>query len=814
MSVTIPPASGVPGINGPPNWLDVPPTGNFRLDDVRWIGATERTFGGGASQSASFRALHATVGAQKFIYLSFRAAFVAGLSDQADAIFLGLQKHGGTQAMVIKLKLHGPLPPHSGPPPDNNAPVTVNQVTVWTRTAPATTWMLLPMANIPAWINNNVRLWLQSNTDVPDDENNRWAVQMRIPLTGAADITDNMGPNLGDDFDMWYVVRGSTSALNSVILAEYPNLSTSPLALNTAEFPLPNNWDEFILSSSGPATDGGVTLYWNDVVVQNIYGEGWTIANGQVNSFVCRPRNYSGADIPAGNITATFRIANWGSTASGYPDFATGQWDYVPSDDPMSKPNDPLRGVPSSAVIPMLTAPNNPPNTAPINLPSTLNLGAGKSIHQCILVTMSGTSLNFLQTSVYTNMDFDHASLLNREAEISVVGLTPFSPQPRDVYLAIEKINMLRNLPPGANEGRFLESSMARLIEQGGALAKKLSEAQSHLGRNEGDYGSIERLDNLLNELRRLLANLSYDNPRERAAALDQLISSLRQWLLAVKANEGSANRLAAVLDALTDWLSAADADAEVKLNAFITQINQWLSALGADPASIAQLIGVVTSLIAWLYRLADAREIGAAIEQFLRWLSSGRPPAQLTEILEDLRARLAALPVINDETRGVITTFSRAFADWLKSKERLDVFVNVLSDVGLTNDDLDQLFPTFRVHVYHDTGERETGTDGISRPALRAQSSFGLYTYHEGALEGWQTSIQGARRIADNLYLLAVPNNGSSKVNVRIQAVEPGQERIPEDPIRPIEPEHRGGCWGLLLKLLRALLKLLRLGK
>jgi hypothetical protein len=74
---------------------------------------------------------------------------------------------------------------------------------------------------------------------------------------------------------------------------------------------------------------------------------------------------------------------------------------------------------------------------------------------------------------------------------------------------------------------------------------------------------------------------------------------------------------------------------------------------------------------------------------------------------------------------------------------------------------------------------------------------------YHEGSLEGWQTSIQGAQRIADNLYLLPVPNNGSAKITTRVQAVEPGEQRLPEDPVVPPKDTGKPGCLGRICKLL-----------
>jgi hypothetical protein len=134
---------------------------------------------------------------------------------------------------------------------------------------------------------------------------------------------------------------------------------------------------------------------------------------------------------------------------------------------------------------------------------------------------------------------------------------------------------------------------------------------------------------------------------------------------------------------------------------------------------------------------------------------------------------------------------------------------VRVLSEVGLTEEELDRLFPTFRIHAYHDTGER-VKRDGVVRPVLRQQSSFGIYAYHEGGLQGWASSLEGAQRIDENLYLIPVPNDGSAKIKVKVQAVQEGEDRLPEDPIKPIEYPlaedrwrwERKGCLHALWKL------------
>ena len=620
MTVSIPSAAGVPGISGPPNWFSGEATFNPDLDDVRWRGAVKRTFGSGSGGSNYFRATQATVAAQKFIYLTFRAAFVQQLSDADDLIYLGLQKHSTASAMVARITAHGAAFTPAGPP-SANPPANIAAVDIWTLSGGV--WTFQPMT--PMWISQNARAWLQEAGDVPADPNNRWAVQLRIPANTVGGITDNSGPNLGTDFDMWYLIHGNTGG-NPTILADYRTAgTTTENDLSDLNYPLPANWDEFQLTSAA-ATSGGVAIYWGDVAVSNVaHGEGTLIDNHNSNTFLARPRNYSTADIAAGNINATFLIANWGSVVGdpNMPDFSTGSWDYVPG-------NDENTPVISGSACNHIPAGNPPPALAPIQLTTVMNLAVPpKSLHQCVLVTLSGANINFLNDAIYQNMNFDSASLLQREAEISVVGLKPFAPTPRDVYLAVEKLNMAPNSK--ADEGQFLKASMERLMRSDERLGGKLKRAQSILSDTGGETQS-----------------------------------------------------------------------------------------------------------------------------------------------------------------------------------DRLQVLIRVLAEVGVTQEELDLLFPTFRIHVYHDTGERVARPDGTERPVLREQSSFGIYAYHEGTLDGWASSIQGAQRIEENLYLIPVPNDGTAKITVKVQAVDQREDRLPEDPIVPKKYPKAGGtglhdrkgCWFALWKL------------
>jgi hypothetical protein len=113
------------------------------------------------------------------------------------------------------------------------------------------------------------------------------------------------------------------------------------------------------------------------------------------------------------------------------------------------------------------------------------------------------------------------------------------------------------------------------------------------------------------------------------------------------------------------------------------------------------------------------------------------------------------------------------------------------------TIEDLIKFAPTYRIHVYHDTGRRTNLVSGQTRPILSPQSSFGYFLDHQGALEGWDARLQGAIRISQTFYLLRVNNNGTAQVTTVVQARGPGDPVLPEDPIvkEPPPPAPPGGC-------------------
>jgi hypothetical protein len=106
--------------------------------------------------------------------------------------------------------------------------------------------------------------------------------------------------------------------------------------------------------------------------------------------------------------------------------------------------------------------------------------------------------------------------------------------------------------------------------------------------------------------------------------------------------------------------------------------------------------------------------------------------------------------------------------------------------------EDIAAFYPTYIVHVYHDTGNKMTLEDGRQVPILRPQTAFGHFVSHEGNLVGWETRLYGAEKISDNFYRLRVPNNGARYVETAIQARESANEA-------PLPSDEATGCYRLI---------------
>jgi hypothetical protein len=85
-------------------------------------------------------------------------------------------------------------------------------------------------------------------------------------------------------------------------------------------------------------------------------------------------------------------------------------------------------------------------------------------------------------------------------------------------------------------------------------------------------------------------------------------------------------------------------------------------------------------------------------------------------------------------------------------------------------------VYPTYEVHVYHDTGRTRT-EDGTTAKVLEPQAPFGYFVSHQGDLAGWKHGIQGEgfvlEEISPNFYHAKIPDNGSIKVKTKITTCE-----------------------------------------
>lgn len=429
MTFCIPAAGSVPGYSGqPPYWLPGHPTypQDTGLDDPRWRGAYRRRF----NAEAEFRALYHVEGGTRVLYLSWTALYVQELDDADDILWVGFQPGAGGTAMVIRIQVHPSPVTHTADP--------VGPIDVYTNAAAP--W---PSVTEPTWINDNTRMWVTPGLGTSGS----WTVQMRVPLPASGSLTDNAGPNLGNTFKLWFVLRGGTGT-GPVKLVEFPTtLSTNALALNTSNYPAPSGWEGASTVPGDPAcpTSGGIDFEWLDVgttnpIASQIKYEPSTDPNvpKPTNTFFARPRNYTGANILAMTLEARFRIAMWGSVV------APAAWTDVPGGG----------SVKNAVDIPAITPGTTPPATNPISFPWTLTNAEITTYttgtpHRCMLVELKGP-YTFFHDSVYRNMDFVPASTFRRDAEISLVGLEPVTgggPR-RDVYLAIETLNMPAHVPP------------------------------------------------------------------------------------------------------------------------------------------------------------------------------------------------------------------------------------------------------------------------------------------------------------------------------------------------------------------------------
>jgi hypothetical protein len=201
-------------------------------------------------------------------------------------------------------------------------------------------------------------------------------------------------------------------------------------------------------------------------------------------------------------------------------------------------------------------------------------------------------------------------------------------------------------------------------------------------------------------------------------------------------------------------------------------------------------------------------------------WNNMNVREASIVEDLAKVSVRgLPALPGGRDvylyvETINMPVPPDRRNPDLERLSQELDEklaqqYANGLLDAAV----LEQRLATYRVHVFHDTGELDNGAR-----VLNPQPSFGMYLHHKGPFDGWrhELSSPGLTKLGAGLYKLHLANDAVAEVKVKIESVDlvvqGTQVEQPQQPTQqtPPPPPPPYLLWLLALLLLGLLLWLL----
>jgi len=240
-----------------------------------------------------------------------------------------------------------------------------------------------------------------------------WFVEMKLPIAG-------FGLPATSDFGFYFNVMRFNSSGNMATADEkhWPPLPDSPdIFIDPTDTPPASQWGNGALSG----TCNGVSISPSDITTNQTPDS--KIALTGLNTFSVLVHNNStnsaGVGIPATQVNAAFRIANFG---------LPGPWDLIPVTGGVTNPTPFTTSIlaGSTNTISVDWTLSGPQQTA-YNTPTTE--------HQCILVELDSNAVGttFVKKSAWRNMDFGPASVFRRLAEISGRGYEP-PPDGADSY--------------------------------------------------------------------------------------------------------------------------------------------------------------------------------------------------------------------------------------------------------------------------------------------------------------------------------------------------------------------------------------------
>lgn len=444
--VCIPPAYGVPGMPGGPDWLAASPLPRTELNDPRWAGASRIYFPndtGTALTEASVR----TVAEGNILTISFQTLADPSMSNN-DTIWLGIGKNAANAALsgadidfyLLQVRLAGntniDASPYPVPPTD-----PANNVTAWTRSSTASSWTQAiddgPWATEKAY-------WVNSGGAV------KWAINVKFDLSLVGMSATSNGK--------LFVASFVETALTQGWIHQWPNAAvpiadpTNPVVAFTQTAVNPASWGTTKLSTYASPCAAGISLNWAQIGaapapdnIINVPGS----ADSTTNDFYATPTwNSVLGESTAGSIKAHMRLADWGSIAT------PADWDLIVTQNRSSDTSGDIHFP------------------CPVGTAGCGSLPAGDN-HQCMLVELEKgptppavANIFFENDSAYRNMDFGEASRFERTATISIKGLPALANAThRDTYIWVKTINMPE---PGEDRLYLPKKDMSRAF----ALAK------------------------------------------------------------------------------------------------------------------------------------------------------------------------------------------------------------------------------------------------------------------------------------------------------------------------------------------------------
>lgn len=236
---------------------------------------------------------------------------------------------------------------------------------------------------------------------------NSWFVEVKLPLAGFGIPTTG---NFGLYFNVMRV--GGGTAIESF----WP-LANAPIVLDPNNTPTPVNWGNGTLSG----TCNGVSFDWNDIKTNNTPPHKIALPPGS-NVFTVTAHNNtvdaSGTAIPANQVKALFKIANF-----GLPSASSWQPLPIPAGGGRDAASSQVANISPNSTVDLTTNPwlLNATEAATYSTPTT--------DHQCILVELSSTDAStiFVNSSAWRNMDFGPASV---KEDVAVIDGRGYGPPP------------------------------------------------------------------------------------------------------------------------------------------------------------------------------------------------------------------------------------------------------------------------------------------------------------------------------------------------------------------------------------------------